>query len=107
LLKRISYQHEHEVRAFIGRVPENLREAANIEYWKPAPIRMAVKVSCLIKAIHVSPYPGEPFASSVKKISELFRLPDGTVRLSKLLSGHEELLDRLTLLSEKSIMFPN
>lgn len=95
LLKRLSYQHENEVRAFIGRKPKDLREAANVEYWKPAPLRLPVDVKILVQRVHVSPYSSEPFGSSVTKVCELLGLRTGVVQPSGLLSGQEELLKRL------------
>jgi Protein of unknown function (DUF2971) len=92
LLKRLSYKHENEIRAFIGRVPNNPRESANIDYWQPAPVRLAVDVKVLVKRVHVSPYTSEPFGSGVTKICELLGLCGGIVEPSKLLSGQEELL---------------
>jgi hypothetical protein len=97
LLKRISYQHEREVRAFIARVAPNPRAGADIAFWKPAAIRLPINVKVLVKAIHISPYAGDPFPSSVAKICEVFGLESGIVRSSQLLSGHEELLNRLSL----------
>lgn len=97
LLKRISYEYEHEVRAFIAKVAPNPRAGADISFWKPAPIRLPIDVRALVKAIHISPYAEEPFPSSVVKICEAFGLKSGIVRSSRLLSGHEELLDRLSL----------
>jgi hypothetical protein len=96
-LKRVSYKHEQEVRASILRVPETARKALDLESWKPVPVRLPVELNHLVKAVHVSPYPGEPFPSSVIKICEKFGLPKGTVKFSKLLSGQEELLGRLLL----------
>ena len=55
LLKRISYQHEREVRAFIGEVAPNPRAGADVAFWKPAPIRLPIDVKDLVKAIHISP----------------------------------------------------
>jgi hypothetical protein len=92
LLKRRSYQHENEVRAFIGRAPQNLEESRNIEYWQPTPIRLPVDVKGLVKRVHVSPYSTEPFASSVIKVCELFGLGPEVVEPSKLLLGTEELM---------------
>lgn len=97
LLKRISYQHEREVRAFIGKVAPNPRAGADVAFWKPEPIRLPIDVKTLVKAIHISPYAGEPYPSSVARICEAFGLESGIVRSSQLLSGHEELLDRLSL----------
>jgi hypothetical protein len=96
LLKRISYQHEREVRAFIAKVAPG-RAGADVAFWEPAPIRLPIDVKVLVKAIHISPYAGEPFPGSVAKICEAFGLESGIVRPSQLLSGHEELLDRLSL----------
>jgi hypothetical protein len=97
LLKRISYQHEREVRAFIVKVAPNPRAGADVAFWKPEPISLAIDVEALVKAIHISPYAGEPFPRSVARICEAFGLESGIVRPSRLLSGHEELLDRLSL----------
>lgn len=97
LLKRNSYQHEREVRAFIGKVAPNPRAGADIAFWKPTPLRLPIDVRTLVRAIHVSPYAGEPFPSSVDKVCEAFGLELGIVRSSRLLSGYEELLDRLSL----------
>jgi hypothetical protein len=97
LLKRISYQHEREVRAFIGKVAPNPRAGADVAFWNPAPIRLPIDVRALVKAIHISPYAGEPFPSSVARICEAFGLESEIVRSSQLLSGHEELLGRLSL----------
>ena len=96
LLKRISYKHEREVRAFIARVAPG-RAGADVAFWEPAPIRLPIDVKAMVKAIHISPYAGEPFPGSVAKICEAFGLESGIVRPSQLLSGHEELLDRLSL----------
>jgi hypothetical protein len=45
--------------------------------------------------VHVSPYATEPFPSSVTAVCEAFGLGSGIVKPSRLLSGHEELLDCL------------
>lgn len=97
LLKRISYQHENEVRAFVTKIAPNPRVGADVTFWKPEPIRLPIDVKALVKAIHISPYAGEPFPASVAKICEAFGMGSGIVRPSQLLSGHEELLDRLSL----------
>jgi hypothetical protein len=97
LLKRLSYQHEHEVRAFIAKVAPNLHASKDITFWKPTPLRLPIDVTTLVKAIHISPYAGEPFPSSVATICETFGLEAEIVRPSQLLSGHEELLNRLSL----------
>jgi len=92
LLKRRSYQHENEVRAFIGRVPNTPQESADIEFWRPTPVRLPLDTRVLVRCVHISPYSGEPFGSSVTKVCELFGLPGSIVEPSKLLLGQEELL---------------
>jgi hypothetical protein len=98
LLKRVSYRHEFEVRAFIGRpLPEKLPKTfLNLnywkEYWKPAPVRLPVEISVLVKRVHVSPYSRQPFDKSVTRVCELLGLPADMVTPSKMLCGHEELL---------------
>nr|WP_311733179.1 DUF2971 domain-containing protein [Granulicella mallensis] len=97
LLKRLSYQHEHEIRAFISKVAPSPRAASDVSFWKPEPIRLPVDVKALVKAIHISPYADSVFTNSVISICESFGLGSGIVRPSRLLSGEEELLDRLSL----------
>jgi hypothetical protein len=82
LLKRLSYQHENEVRAFIN---PQLSSGA-------APVRLPVDATVLVNRVHVSPYPSAPFASSVKRVCELFGLSAASIVQSKMLSGAEELL---------------
>lgn len=97
LLKRKSYEHEHEVRAFIGRAASNPRVGSDVAFWKPEPLRVPLDVQTLIKAVHVSPYAREPFPNSVRAVCEKFGLAPDTIQASRLLSGFEELLDRLLL----------
>jgi len=95
LLKRNSYQHEQEVRAFIGKVAPNPHVGSDISFWKPEPVRLPVDVKTLVAAVYVSPYATEPFPSSVAAVCEAFGLGSGIVKPSRLLSGDEELLDCL------------
>jgi hypothetical protein len=101
LLKRVSYRHECEVRAFIGRpLPEPLPKHFDLnywkDYWKPSPVRLPVDTSVLVRRVHVSPYAKQPFEKSVIKICELLGLPADAVAPSKMLCGHEELLKSFT-----------
>jgi hypothetical protein len=96
-LKRQSYQHENEVRASIHRVPEDVRQAANLAYWQPQPVRLPISTRALIKRIHVSPYAKEPFFSGVKRICEAFGVQGDLVVSSRLLSGREELIKALAI----------
>ena len=88
LLKRISYQHEREVRAFIGKIAPNPRTGADVAFWKPAPIRLPIDVKVLVKAIHISPYAGEPFPDSVAKICEAFCSPGGIPHAAELIQNN-------------------
>jgi hypothetical protein len=97
LLKRLSYQHEREVRAFISKIAPDARIGADPAFWKAEPMRLPIAVDTLVKAIHVSPYATEPFPSSVEAICKAFGLRPDLVRRSRLLSGHEELLRHLAV----------
>jgi hypothetical protein len=97
LLKRRSYQHEREVRAFIAKMAPDPRTGADVSFWKPEPVRVPIDLQTLVKAIYISPYARAPFPSGVLKMWELFGTGNNLVRQSKLLNGHEELLERLRL----------
>jgi hypothetical protein len=97
LLKRRSYQHEREVRAFIAKMAPDPRTGADVSFWKPESVRVPIDLQTLVKAVHISPYATAPFPSSVLKICELSGLGKSRVQQSKLLNGHEELLERLRL----------
>jgi hypothetical protein len=92
LLKRRSYVHENEVRAFIERAPKYLHESGTIECPEPSPVRLPVEVKRLVQRVHTSPYAADPFQCSVIKVCELLGLRQGIVEPSKLLLGQEELL---------------
>ena len=97
LLKRRSYQHEREVRAFIAKMAPDPRAGADISFWKPEPTRLPIDLQTLVKGIYISPYATAPFPSSVLKVCELLGVDKSLVRQSKLLDGHEELIERLRL----------
>jgi hypothetical protein len=97
LLKRRSYQHEREVRAFIAKMAPDPRAGADISFWKPEPARLPIDLQTLVKGIYISPYATAPFPSSVLKVCELLGVGKSFVRQSKLLDGHEELIERLRL----------
>ena len=97
LLKRNSFEHEREVRAFVVPVPEAERVAMDFTNWRPMPLRLSVDVGRLVKAIHVSPYSEQPYLSSVRRICEKFGLAEDIVKESRLLSGIEELMDNFLL----------
>jgi len=97
LLKRRSYQHEREVRAFIAKMAPDPRAGADISFWKPEPARLPIDLQTLVKGIYISPYATAPFPSSVLKVCELLGVDKSLVRQSKLLDGHEELIERLRL----------
>jgi hypothetical protein len=97
LLKRRSYQHEREVRAFIAKMAPDPRTGADVSFWKPESVRVPIDLQTLVKAIYISPYATAPFPSSVLKMCELLGVGKSLVRQSKLLDGHEELIERLRL----------
>jgi hypothetical protein len=91
LLKRKSYEHENELRAFI--TPKLNLE--NIHTFQPTPKRIDIHLSDLIKQVVISPLSNEPFVSSVKSICTQYRISESKVYHSELLSGHEKLLSLL------------
>jgi hypothetical protein len=98
LLKRISYAHEKEVRAFINRrTPDDPREMLRDDFWEPSAIMLPVDVNKLINRVHISPYPTAPFESSVRQICAAFRVNAEIVQRSGLLTGSEDLLRVLDL----------
>lgn len=93
LLKRKSYEHEKEVRAFI--FPK--LGYHKIESYPPNPIRVPIDIKQLIKKIIISPYAREPFVSSVVDVCKKYSVEsDVIVESSRLLLGHEELLNILS-----------
>ena len=95
--KRKSYEHEREVRAAIFHVSQSAGAVTKLESWKPAPLRIPIQLKDLIQAIYISPYAGEPFPASVTRVCDKFGFSTDVVKTSRLLSGHEELLDTLLL----------
>jgi len=91
LLKRSSFSHENEVRLFI--VPKI--DSSNVNSFKPKPVLVKVKALDLIEEVYISPFSREPFASSIKAICNKYSLPQDMVKESKLLEGHEELLENI------------
>jgi hypothetical protein len=79
--------------AHSSAVCPRLPKSADIEYWRPTPVRLPLDTRVLVRCVHISPYSGEPFGSSITKVCELFGLPGCIVEPSKLLLGQEELLN--------------
>lgn len=86
LLKRISYSHENEVRAFLS--PDI--DASNIEDFEIKPFMALCDVRSFIDGVYVSPYTSMPFFKAVKAIVKKFEL-DCSVEKSDLLSGADDL----------------
>lgn len=82
LLKRISYSHEHEVRAFIS-TSLNYDNAAT---YTPTAKRVHIDLDTLIENIYITPYASEPYPSSVKYICQLLGVPSEKIVESKLMS---------------------
>ncbi|UST97732.1 DUF2971 domain-containing protein [Pseudomonas siliginis] len=88
LLKRISYSHENEVRAFLS--PDI--DTANIELFEIKPFMASCDVVDLIDGVYVSPYTSPPFIKAVQAVASAFglRCP---VEKSDLLSGEDALFN--------------
>jgi len=93
LIKRASFSHENEIRFFIS--PK--LDIKNPEQHKPLPIKVKINANILIEKVYISPFSVEPFISSVYAICRKYNISDEAVVQSKLLHGHEELLDNLLL----------
>ena len=88
LLKRISFSHENEVRAFfVGDA-----SSSNIETFVPSSRQISVDVKGLIHAVYISPYSNVPFANAVKAVCKVFGL-ECSVTQSDLLGGVDNLFD--------------
>lgn len=91
LLKRASFSHENEIRLFT--VPEI--EYESLREFEPAAKSVKININKLIENIYISPYAGEPFSSSAIAICKKYGINQELIVKSKLLSGHQELLDIL------------
>ncbi|NWC96107.1 MULTISPECIES: DUF2971 domain-containing protein [unclassified Pseudomonas] len=88
LLKRISFSHENEVRAFfVGDA-----NYSNIEVFVPESKHVNVEARKLIDAVYISPYSNAPFANAVKAVCKVFGL-ECSVTQSDLLGGVDQLFD--------------
>lgn len=93
VIKRASFSHENEVRFFM---------AGNIDIKNPenhvqCPVKVSINSNLLIEKILISPFSREPFISSVLAICSKYGVCQGIIEHSKLLKGHEELLEALVL----------
>jgi hypothetical protein len=86
LLKRISYAHENEVRAFLS--PDI--DASNIEDFEIKPFMASCDVRSFIDGVYVSPYTSVSFFKAVRAIVKKFEL-ECSVEKSDLLSGADDL----------------
>lgn len=86
LLKRISYAHENEVRAFLS--PDI--DASNIDEFVIKPFMASCDVRSFIDGVYVSPYTSMPFFKAVKAVVKRFEL-ECAVEKSDLLSGADDL----------------
>ncbi|MEK8082284.1 DUF2971 domain-containing protein [Pseudomonas sp. XK-1] len=91
LLKRASFSHENEIRLFT--VPDI--EYESLHEFEPTAKSVKISTNKLIEQIYISPYAGEPFSSSAIAICKKYGINPELIIESKLLSGHQELLDIL------------
>jgi len=96
VMKRSSYSHEAELRAYFLPADHKVGPEAT------APQSKTVKVNSLgfIESVLISPYAGEPYTSAVKAVSSKYNL-GCDVRASSLLRGFENLFN----LSEQEQFF--
>lgn len=100
LLKRLSFKHEEEVRAFF--LPAC--DIKQVESFKPESMSLPVSIRDLVQGIYISPYADKSFSSAVKVIVEQFDLADKLVNSSILESTdhlYEEILSRLDQLTQR------
>ncbi|WP_150733424.1 DUF2971 domain-containing protein [Pseudomonas fluorescens] len=88
LLKRISYAHENEVRAFLS--PDI--DTSNIDQFEIKSFMATCDVIGLIDGVYVSPYTNSPYIKAVQAVARSFGL-ECPVEKSDLLSGEEDLFD--------------
>jgi hypothetical protein len=86
LLKRISYSHENEVRAFLS--PDV--DPSNVAEFTIKPFMASCNVRSMIDGIYVSPYTSTPFLKAVQAVAKRFEL-HAAVEKSDLLSGADDL----------------
>ncbi|MBU2513738.1 DUF2971 domain-containing protein [bacterium] len=91
LIKRKSYEHENEVRAFI--VPDV--DVKRLDEHKIEHVFVEVDLSVLIERIHISPFAGTAFKNSVKAVSKAFNIEICKISVSNLLSDSDKLFDLL------------
>lgn len=83
LLKRMSFEHEREVRLFFQ--PENDISNLSSDKYEYKSALISVDISKLISKIYISPYAKEPYVSSVREIIKRFELDESKVIHSNLL----------------------
>lgn len=86
LLKRMSYAHENEVRAFMA--PDV--DASSLDTFVIKPYLAKCNIPHLIDRIYVSPYASSPYIKAVQAVAKLYAV-GCPVEASNLLSGVSEL----------------
>ncbi|EMJ86224.1 DUF2971 domain-containing protein [Leptospira meyeri] len=87
LLKRTSYEHEKELRAFIIPSPKIREFYANDK----KSIRVSINPNILIKNIYISPFAKESYISCIKTICKKYNIQDNKIVASKLLTTNERI----------------
>lgn len=88
LLKRLSFKHEEEVRAFF--MPKC--GVSDIDNFKPGAMSISLDLQGMVDGIYISPYAGESFTSAVKAVADKFGF-SGKLRESSILAGVDTLFD--------------
>lgn len=86
LLKRLSFKHEEEVRAFF--MPK--LDMKDIDLFKPEAMTIPVNIKELVKGIYVSPFADASFSAAVRVIADTFDLSDKLIH-STILKGADQL----------------
>lgn len=90
LLKRISFAHEKEVRAFfVSGV-----NYKNLDSFTPRPYEMKIDVSQILNGVYISPYVDTSYSKAIRAVCRAYGLTCDVVE-SNLLKGGESIYDFL------------
>lgn len=101
VLKRVAFEHEKEIRAFILPNPDG-NHLSDLLQVPTSSIEIPVNLDLLISKIHISPFSKEPFIESVFTVCELLGINKTKVCKSQLLS-HEARVDLVQLLEINTV----
>lgn len=88
LLKRLSFQHEQELRVYILK-DFNTKKLIDLTKEDAHPIRIRLDINKLINEIYISPTADELFKSVIKILCDKYNIPDKKIKFSSILSKNE------------------